>query len=623
MFDISRQSAGLGLLVILAFCAGPSRARAWEFKLEQEFRWHIRMINQLGSRGFFGEYDIDRSSTAPPGTTGGDYASFNGWTGQVISDLVSGSGGSQQPMWMNFTPKFEWTKGLTAQGLFRIANYQVPWSGTYSNSKLQGTEVAISEGQWTMWWLTAHLPVGTLSYGKRPFTFGLGLQYNGEEDLTEESLLLSASYGPFKIGLGFYPFRRQPSYPYRQDFPNNGFGPPLNSTYGVLDDPYYNPYDQNGVLRTSPKGFVTYDAGLWSAGVLAEYFSFHSGPESQVNQNGVLPYGPPYPQQTVNPLYPTGVGQIGRLNYPTTDTVMFDGGLYLKYNDGRFFFNTEFDWVYKTTKYQRSANGTFFGQPDRTDGRGSLFAPRYIESWRWMVETGIMTGPTKVSFLYAWLPGPDRRNGVCIDRQPYYYGFGNYGVFSPYCVALSYCYGAGLDCANLNGDGYVNDALVLATRVDYALAANLNLFGSFVWMDRAGRNGYGWGLMRPFNPNNPPIYPSNYSPPLPYTIQFPQTSSVQYQNLSTINAYDPTAPSIPDSNVGWEVDTGFDWELLRNWKLRVIAGYWCPGKWFNYACIDRGVPNWDKPASSTQWGVNPNRDIDPVFVLRTIFNIAL
>ena len=614
MFNISRQSAGLGLLVILAFCAGPSRARAWEFKLEQEYRWHLRLINQLGSRGFFGEYDIDRSSSAN-GTTGGDYASFNGWTGQVLNDLVSGSGGVQQPMWMNFTPKFEWTKGLTAQGLFRIANYQVPWSGTYSNSKMPGTEVAISEGQWTMWWLTAHLPVGTLSYGKRPFTFGLGLQYNGEEDLTEESFLLSAPYGPFKIGLGFYPFRRQPSYPFRQDFPNNGFGVPLNSTYGVLDDPYYNSYDQNGVLRTSPKGFVTYDAGLWSAGVLAEYFSYHSGPESQVTIEA--PPASPFPTNQ----------QVGRRNYPTTDTVMFDGGLYLKYNDGRFFFNTEFDWVYKTTKLQPSASGAYYfpGNPVQPGGpgSGSLFAPRYIESWRWMVETGMMTGPMKVSFLYTWLPGPDRRNGVCIDRQPYYYGFGNYGVFSPYCVALSYCFGAGLDFANLNGDGYVNDAMVLATRLDYAIAANLNLFGSFIWMDRAGRNGYGWGLMRPFNQNNPPTYPSNYSPPIPYPFQFPQTSEVQYQNLSTINAYDPTAPSIPDSNVGWEVDTGFDWELLRNWKLRIIAGYWRPGKWFNYACIDRGVSNWDIPSSSNNWGVNPNRGIDPVFVLRTIFNIAL
>ncbi|MGC8605368.1 MAG: hypothetical protein ACP5VS_17000, partial [Desulfomonilaceae bacterium] len=582
--------------------------------MEQEYRWHFRMINQLGSRGFFGEYDIDRSSSAN-GTTGGNYASFNGWTGQVISDLVSGSGGAQPTMWMNFTPKFIWNKALTAQGLFRIANYQVPWSGTYSNSKMPGSEVAISEGQWTMWWVTANLPWGFLSWGKRPFTFGLGLQYNGEEDLTEESLLLSVPYGPFKIGLGFYPFRRQPAYPFRQVLPNNGFGVPLNSTYGVLDDPYYNSYDINGALSSSPRGFVTYDAGLWSAGVLAEYFSYHSGPESQVTLNAP-PYSP----------FPTNA-QVGRVNYPTTDTVMFDGGLYLKYNDGRFFFNTEFDWVYKTTKYHRSASGYFFKVSDKPDldsgggrgpGSGSLFAPRYIESWRWMVETGIMAGPTKVSFLYTWLPGPDRRNGICIDRQPYYYGFGNYGVFSPYCVALSYCFGAGLNFANLNGDGYVNDALVLATRLDYALAANLNLFGSFVWMDRAGRHGYGWGLMRPFSQENPPTFPTIYGYPIPYPFQFPQASSVQYQNLSVINALNTTAPSIPDSNVGWEVDTGFDWELLTNWKVRVIAGYWRPGKWFNYACVDRGVLNWNiEQDSKNNWGVNPNRDIDPVFVLRT------
>ena len=169
----------------------------------------------------------------------------------------------------------------------------------------------------------------------------------------------------------------------------------------------------------SPQVFLTYDSGPFSFGIVAEYFSYHRGPESQRLQ-------------------------VDRAAFPASDVVSTDGGVFLKYNNGRYFFNAELDWINKTTKFQRSLNGTFFGSPDRTDGRGSLFAPRYIEAWRWMVETGFMAGPAKASFIYAWLPGPDRRNGVLIDRQPYFYGFANNGLFMPYSLVMNFYYGARL-----------------------------------------------------------------------------------------------------------------------------------------------------------------------------------
>lgn len=48
-------------------------AFAWEFSLEGEFNWKNRFVQQLGSRGFFGRYDQDNSSTT------GNFASVNGW----------------------------------------------------------------------------------------------------------------------------------------------------------------------------------------------------------------------------------------------------------------------------------------------------------------------------------------------------------------------------------------------------------------------------------------------------------------------------------------------------------------------------------------------------------------
>ena len=110
------------------------------------------------------------------------------------------------------------------------------------------------------------------------------------------------------------------------------------------------------------------------------------------------------------------------------------------------------------------------------------------------METGFMAGPAKASFIYAWLPGPDRRHGVLIDRQPYFYGFGNHGLFDPYSLVMCFYYGAGSGLFNLNTDGYMNDASILARRLDYAVASNLNLFGSFFWADRASHSVMGGDL---------------------------------------------------------------------------------------------------------------------------------
>ena len=77
------------------------------------------------------------------------------------------------------------------------------------------------------------------------------------------------------------------------------------------------------------------------------------------------------------------------------------------------------------------------------------------------------------------------------------------------------------------------------------------------------------------------------------------------------------APSIPDNNLGWEIDAGMDWQLLDKWTVRMIAGYWQPGRWFNYACIDKTVPNWDIPSAANRFGINPDRVIDPVLGIKS------
>jgi hypothetical protein len=68
-----------------------------------------------------------------------------------------------------------------------------------------------------------------------------------------------------------------------------------------------------------------------------------------------------------------------------------------------------------------------------------------------------------------------------------------------------------------------------------------------------------------------------------------------------------------------------EWKLLEKYRLRGTLAYWEPGKWFNYACIDRSVRNWNQQ-TKTNWtsgtdpqsnytapyGTNPDRIIDPI-----------
>ncbi len=259
-----------GAALVMCLVATPSFA--WEFSLEGEYNWKNRFVQQLGSRGFFGKYDLDNSSTP------GDFASVNTWVGGKLEDLVSSSGAAEQRMEVNALPQVRINPAMRFRGEYRIGQFGDPVASAYVNSTSPGVQVAISEGQWTMWWFSAQTPWGMVVVGKRPFTFGSGLQYNGGEDLTSESLLLVAPGGPFRIGLGFYPWRRQPENTFRQDQPNNSFPlPPEDPRV----NPDYNLGDLNALLNVSPVAFLTYDSGPLSFGIVAQYFSYHRGPESQ------------------------------------------------------------------------------------------------------------------------------------------------------------------------------------------------------------------------------------------------------------------------------------------------------------------------------------------------------
>ncbi|MFH1115471.1 MAG: hypothetical protein V1792_16305 [Pseudomonadota bacterium] len=537
-------------IVILGICilVLPVSAVAWEFQMAGFGSYAQSNYFQNGKSGFFGPYDVDNSTGGV-----GAFAAENGWLGPQVGDMVTGSTAARSSFSTSLFPRLRINPAVTMQGVYRIGNVDT--------DVVPGATVAFADGEWLQWWAMLKTPLGLVAVGKRPFDYGLGLQFDSG-NRTQEHVALVTYTGPFCIGLGLYTWRAVPE---------------LNDLTERL---YSNSWDQNGTGIRDLYAFLNYECGAFEGGVAALYYDFHQGPE-----------GADTPAL--------------RANSGVLDCQSTEGSIYLKYAPGNFFFNAEAAWYYRNARWQRSTTGLFQG-PDAVYAEvsfgSSVWRPQYTESWRFLVQTGAIAGPAKLTLFYSFVPGPDRRHGVLIDRQPVPVDLyrlntiawnpdqGNTGAFRPFSLLLSTNYGAGVGALNRGANGYIVDASVFAGRVDYAVAANLNLFASFLYAERVS-HGYGWGYITPT-----------------------AAGGVAYAPTGTFA--DP-APAIPDNALGWEVTAGMTWNLLDSWILDVSAAYWQPGRWFNYACIDKAVPAWDVPAAGNFWGVSPDRTIDPVMAVIT------
>jgi hypothetical protein len=577
--------------------------------------WTYETYSQQGRSGFFGPYDVDASAVPysnPFGTwNSNSAANLNLWNGisrAFNRQMASGTDVAISYLLGDFWPVIKINPAIDIRGRFLIGNYQNrPWYNpvtstgeyqyrTWSNP---GTMNDMSFA-WPLLWGTAQTPWGMVSYGKRPMVFGTGLQYDGESNLTSESLSLKTYYGPLLITLGFYPYRQAPDNSYIPDSTSGSVLSPPPPVIGSNSTSYYRSYynvgDKSGIREKDLCASAVYSSGNLEIGAYEAYFTYHIGPE------GLL-------QESV----------FGNLGYLTRDTEVNHGNLYTKYFNGRFFINTEAAWFYETSKY-------------------GGHSPTYIEQWRYMAELGVVTGPTKLGFLVAFSPGLDRRNGAYIDRQPA--GFlrqptlsnelAGITIWRQYAYLLPYVYGSGLagyrrelisvgppatpdyygnlfyDRLNqgLNQEGYMLDAFVLAARLDYAVASNLNVFGTFFTAERVSK-GYPWGFISPQY--------SDYlrDPRVIFFGNYPTYTGNVMLDFST----NSLAPSIPDTSIGYEIDLGLAWKLLENWKIEVVASRWQPGRWFSYACIDKST-NWRIPNQFNNYGTNPGKTIDPIMALR-------
>jgi len=613
-------------------------APAWEFSMDGALTWKFECRGQSGREGFFGPYGVDAGTEVNNGTSramaptvyntssqpvtvlgvvlgdgtlsilpAGFFAPLNLWLGfhnaandqNLVtsgSSFASGQDGSWNTLYMTTNVQIKMNEAIRIRGRLDIGGWNTPERSLslaqtphseYMNSTSSGVQRSFSSVNVNTLWLTAQLPWGIVTLGKRAQTWGTGFAWNGSESRSTESLALTVPYGPFRIQAAFYPARRG-AVGYTPD--GNYESIAWHNNYGVPAQPWYNVYLDKSSNRiwdfTLPS--VTYGNGPLDVGFQWNFVSRHSGGE------GILPVT----FSSVNPYISIPSEKASNYVYLDYDEVY--GGAYVMYNNGRFFLNSEVDWDLQTLRNRRkSAQGG--PMPGTFDS--------YVEHWRFMAETGTLCGPAKVSLLYAWLSGPDRRNGNQIDRTGLQTNFGlrsnsfaNTGFFRPYSYLMVYTYGLGTHMNTDTTNGTAEDASILAARVDYAVASNLNLYGSFFWADRSNVSGYGWGFMRPD------------------TI-YPYWGMVKWEDRNTSFNRPPDvghgAPNIPDPNLGYEIGAGMDWKLMENFTVNLSGSYWQPGKWFSYACVDKALPNWDRPYGGANfgWGVWPGRNISPVWGL--------
>ncbi len=232
--------------------------------------------------------------------------------------------------------------------------------------------------------------------------------------------------------------------------------------------------------------------------------------------------------------------------------------LYARYFTGRFLFATEYSWF--------MADNYFHG-----------VAPLYQEGYHWFLEIAFVTGPARLSLMYALASGPVLNNGNPTK---------SYEPFPINCQALeSYqwlmfkVFGGGNQAFGgffmpSDGNGMLADGEAFGVRLDYAIASNLNLWASYMRARRLECAGNYIGAIietdsetRPGTLLNPGPDIPNPGPPF----------------FGDANGYPWRSPYADNDEIGWEINVGLHWQLLEGYFLKLHYAFWQPGHWFDWA----------------------------------------
>jgi hypothetical protein len=461
-----------------------------------------------------GPHDIDASPA-------NDRQQINFWPGlnapEAPNRTVSGSDAGRQTQWAELHPEIKINRAIKWRALVHLgrwdfgdANATGPGmlsDSEYPNSRRRGVWRSMTPFYVNYWRMKVKLPWDNLSIGKRPSGFGIGLMNSGKYHIlktsnsTSNSVSLTAPYGPFLIGISFYPNRRG-------------------------SEGYYNDIDRTNIRWANFAYGAAYRSGDLITGFAIGHAYRHGG----------------------------GERRLGNATN-TRDRTDLDLGWYMKYNNGRFFFNAEFRW------YDRRDVHT---DGNRLRDTERLYFDQELRAWA--VEGGRLLGPSKISVLVADVSGPDRRAYGAWGNSSTFKtnmmssisgNFSNGSLFLPYSYLMVYTYGSGTPGNGQDGKGYFYAGRFCGCRLDWAVACDLNVFVTYCKAYRQYK-GFGWGY-----------------------INVDADGDVGYAVLDPGPGADDGSPAIPDDDLGWEPGTGIDWKPLEGFTMYGRLAYFQPGKWWS------------------------------------------
>ena len=114
-------------------------------------------ITREGTRVFLVLYNVDNG----PGST----TNLNFWNGsQFDTNITTSVDAGWSYFNVEFNPKFQINPAIRITGRYRLGTYGVPLNSNYHTQDARGVNTAFSDGQWTMFWITAQTPLGRVRY---------------------------------------------------------------------------------------------------------------------------------------------------------------------------------------------------------------------------------------------------------------------------------------------------------------------------------------------------------------------------------------------------------------------------------------------------------------------------
>lgn len=573
----------LCLILALALAVGAlaAPAMAWEFGLKGDWEWRYRYWGRSGTNDIFGTMDanqvnlgVNHLNTFP---TAGTNNRASGTFGVLAGENNFGSDMSFTDNRMTLYPTITINKAisikasvnLTSLGIWSDGQPYVSVPPAFSSGGASGTNLGYVNSLYvpisdrpaasnipntyvTVQWLNASIktPMLDFSLGYKTSGLGMGL-WKHESTRASSSFGVKAHYGPLTIGFSPY-FSRRLSEFASVDSRNEG-------------DEAQSRKERVRNYFLALMGEVQYKSGPFRATFVSDSYREEGAPDTDPRGGAITP------------------------GTPSQDTIRYRFHLSADYFDGRFFAAAEADW------FNRWRSGRATGNP----ATGRVNEGIDNNGWLYGVQVGAVAGPSTLTLNYVRATGDDpSTRETNEDAREGDAGLSD-GYMKNWGFLMYHLYGTG---TNFNADGYGQPTNLhhVGARIDYALAANMNLWGvySYAWRDQ----------------------PQAYRLGGSYRLGVQRWTNTDLYNAKAGGLDRP----VPDSarDIGWEVDFGVNWKILERLTWNSLFAYWQPGTWWSYAYpntanIYRLNPGVDLPANRVNAIFGAGREIDPLYAIET------